>query len=331
MIQVELRLGGLISMAGKQIAFGQTLALLDAIEATRSVSGAAQQLGLSYRTVWDRVEALQAAFGEPMVAKTKGHGSTLTEAGLRLRQALGAVLRGFDAPLAEAEAALTHRLEEFTRAVARRVKVAVSHDPLLLDTLDTLAGTFDALTMGSSDAVAALLGGEVELAGFHFGTQSNEPPPGSVFRTLFGDERFVVQPLMRRQQGLMLAAGNPLGIRSIHDLCSTRARFINRQKGSGTRLWFDRLLAEAGLSTSQVRSYTAEEFTHQAVAAMVASGAADVGMGVRPAADKFGLAFVPLGQETYFIAAARGQEERIDELRRSIATRVDQVAGYAFP
>lgn len=331
MIHVELRLGGLISIAGKQIAFGQTLALLDAIVATRSVSGAAQQLGLSYRTVWDRVEALQGAFGQPLVAKTKGHGSTLTEAGLRLREALGVVLRGFEAPLSEAQAALTRQLEEITRAVARRVKVAVSHDPLLLDALDTMADTFDALTMGSSDAVAALLDGEVDLAGFHFGTESNDPPPGSVFRTLFGNEDFVVQPLLRRQQGLMLAADNPLRIRSIYDLCSTRARFINRQKGSGTRLWFDRLLAEAGLSASQVQSYTAEEFTHQAVAAMVASGAADVGMGVRPAADKFGLAFVPLGQETYFIAAARGQEERVEQLRRSIARRVDHVAGYAPP
>lgn len=331
MIQVELRLGGLISIAGKQIAFGQTLALLDAIVATRSVSGAAQQLGLSYRTVWDRVEALQAAFGQPLVTKTKGHGSTLTETGLRLREALGAVLRGFETPLSVAEAALTRQLEAITQTATRRVRAAVSHDPLLLEALGTMADTFDAATMGSSDAVAALLDGTVELAGFHFGMESNEPPPGSVFRALLSDERFVVTPLLRRQQGLMLAADNPLRIRSIRDLCSTRARFINRQKGSGTRLWFDRLLAEAGLFASQVQSYTAEEFTHQAVAAMVASGAADAGMGVRPAADKFGLSFIPLGQEMYFIAAARGRQERVEQLARLVAQRVSQMAGYSLP
>ena len=331
MLGVELRLGGLISIQGKQIAFGQTLALLDAIVATRSVSGAAQRLELSYRTVWDRVEALQAAFGQPLVVKTKGHGSTLSPTGLQLREALGAVLRDFEAPLASAEASLTQQLEAIIHAAPGRAKAAVSHDPLLLEALGAMTHTIDATTMGSSDAVAALLGGEVELAGFHFGMQSHEPPPGSVFRTLFDDERFAVTPLFRREQGLMLAAGNPLQIRSIRDLCSTHARFVNRQKGSGTRLWFDRLLTEAGLSSSQVQSYTMEEFTHQAVAAMVASGAADAGMGVRPAAEKFGLSFVPLGQETYFIAAAHGQQERVNALTTFVAGHVSRMAGYARP
>ena len=331
MVQVELRLGGLIEVRGRQVAVGQTFALLDAVEAARSVSGAARRLGLSYRTAWDRVEALQAAFGQPLVVKTKGHGSALSPAGLRLRDALGAVLRTFEAPLSEAQASLARQIGALVGDVVPALRAAVSHDPLLLALLAGLAEPIDAATTGSAEAAARLIAGEVELAGLHFGTLAFEPPPGSVFCALSHDDRFVVTPLLRREQGLMLAAGNPLGIGSLADLVATQARLINRQKGSGTRLWLDRLLAQAGLAAARLRGYADEEFTHQAVAAVVASGAADAGMGVRPAAEQFGLDFVPLGHETYFIVARRGLEARIEGLRTAAAQRAQGTGGYAPP
>ena len=194
-----------------------------------------------------------------------------------------------------------------------------------------MTDTVDVATMGSSDAVAKLLESEVDMAGFHFGMESPAPPPGSVFSLLFEEDRFKVMPLLRGQQGLMLATNNPLQIRSIRDLCSIRARFINRQRGSGTRLWFDRLLAEEGLSPFKVRGYAVEEFTHQAIAAVVASGAADVGMGVRAAAEQFGLSFIPLGHEIYFVAARRGLDGHLEGLMAAVKARVSQIAGYALP
>jgi putative molybdopterin biosynthesis protein len=78
---VELRLGGLIKVNGRDIPVGQTLAILDAVAHDRSVSGAAERLGVSYRSAWGRVLVLEEAFGQPLVHKIKGHGSVLTSLG----------------------------------------------------------------------------------------------------------------------------------------------------------------------------------------------------------------------------------------------------------
>lgn len=112
MTRVELRLDGLISLpGGAEIALRRTFALLDGIERERSVRGAAARMGVSYRAAWGGIGALEAAAGgRPLVVKTKGHGSTLTEAGKALRDALGGVLDQFEAPLAQAGQALEHRL-----------------------------------------------------------------------------------------------------------------------------------------------------------------------------------------------------------------------------
>lgn len=330
MVRVELKLGGVISVNGGEIAPGPTFALLDAIRTTSSVSGAADRLRLSYRTAWGRVEALQMALGHTLVTKTKGHGSKLSPAGLGLCDALGAVLQEFEGPLAAAEASLARRLAGLVEATTPRLRVAVSHDPLVLDVLGAMADAVDVATTGSSDAVAKLFAGEVDVAGFHFGGVSPQPPPGSVFTPLFNKDSFTILSLFRREQGLILAADNPLQIRSLGDLCSTGARLVNRQRGSGTRLWFDRLLAEAGLSASSIRGYGVEEFTHQAVAAVVASGAADTGMGVRAAAERFGLSFVQLGLETYFFAAPRSVEDRLDVLVAAVRSQVAETTGYGL-
>ena len=91
----------------------------------------------------------------------------------------------------------------------------------------------------------------------------------------------------------MLARGNPARVHAFRDLARKRLRFVNRQSGSGTRLLIDRLLADEGVDPAALVGYCDEEFTHPAVAATVASGAADAGFGLRAAAAEYGLAFVP--------------------------------------
>ena len=102
-----------------------------------------------------------------------------------------------------------------------------------------------------------------------------------------------------------MAAGNPEGIESISDLAEKRVRFVNRQLSSGTRLIFDHLLEQAGIAVDQIQGYTTEEFTHLAVAAIVASGAADAGFGIEAAAHRFGLYFMPMVRENYWFALNR--------------------------
>lgn len=320
-MRVRLRLDGVV-MAGTEIGLLPTHALLDALLATRSVSGAAVRLGVSYRTAWDRIGALQAAFGCGLVAKVKGHGSSLTPEGARLHGALDAVLRRYDGAFVEAEAGLAAALAELGAGPARRLTLAASHDPTLFEALAGMAATIAATTTGSAEAVAKLLAGTVDLAGFHFG--AGAAPADSPFADVHADPAFAVVALFRREQGLLLPPGNPHGIRSVPDIAAAGVRFVNRQRGSGTRLWFDRLLAAAGLAPQAIHGYEIEEFTHQAVAAVIASGAAGAGMGVRAAADRFGLAFVPLGLETYYLAtrAAEDGAVRLDRIAAELRARL---------
>jgi molybdate-binding protein len=119
----------------------------------------------------------------------------------------------------------------------------------------------------------------------------------------------------------MLASGNPLGIRGICDLPATKARLINRQRGSGTRLAFDELLRTSGVVADTVTGYNTEEFTHLAVGGTVAGGLADVGFGVKAAASQFGLDFIPLIRENYFFAC------RNETLERAAAQRFVAMLG----
>jgi molybdate-binding protein len=125
-----------------------------------------------------------------------------------------------------------------------------------------------------------------------------------------------------REQGLILGRGNPAGVRSFGDIAKKRLRFINRQPGSGTRLLVDALLAAARLQAADINGYGAEEFTHGAVAATVASGGADAGLGLRAAAAEYGLPFVPLVRERYLVAIRTKELEHppVVAFRRMLAT-----------
>jgi molybdate-binding protein len=140
-----------------------------------------------------------------------------------------------------------------------------------------------------------------------------------------------------RWQGLIVARRNPRGIRSLADLARKPARFVNRQAGSGTRLLFDALLATERIRPAQIHGYRHEEFTHAAVAAMIASGAADCAFGIEAAAALHGLAFVPLASERYFLAmhegtARSGARQLLDALAsRWFRGAVRTLAGYTLP
>jgi molybdate transport repressor ModE-like protein len=325
-MRVNLRLGGLITINGREVALGQSHALLDGIAQERSVRGAADRLGLSYRSAWGRLTVLNDAFGQPVAVKIKGHGSTLTQFGVTLREALGETLKMFEASLAHEERALERRLAVLAGTAPLRVRMAISHDPLLMNVLGDMA-EIETAVVGSREAVERLLAGRADAAGFHAGEMdvTNAPPYDALFR----DHELVVRPLFSREQGFMLAAGNPLSIRSIDDIARTGARFVNRQRGSGTRLWFDRLIERAHISPADIVGYAQEEFTHQAVAAVIASGAADAGMGVRAVAERFGLGFVTVGDEIYHLAGRRELAELMDRLAEKLSQELGKAVGYA--
>jgi molybdenum cofactor synthesis domain-containing protein len=153
--------------------------------------------------------------------------------------------------------------------------------------------------VGSLGGLMALRQGRSHLGGSHMlDPETNTYNVPFIQRHLDGVPLKLIN-LAWREQGLMVAPGNPKNIRTIQDLTRAGVRFINRQRGAGTRLLLDYLLKENSLSAAQVQGYEREEYTHMAVAVNVASGTADVGLGILAAARALGLDFIPLLPERY--------------------------------
>ncbi len=301
-VSIVLGLGGTLRIGPNTLSVSDLTVVFEAIGRTRSVQGLADALGLSYRAAWARLQAYEAALGRPLVRKTRGHGTELTAFGAGLAAAFSAAADGLSAGFGRETRVVEHRLRTLLSDRAAPLTLAASHDPLLVEVL--AAHEDIALSvMGSSAAVTQLLQGQAEAAGFHCGALVPEAA-GAPFSAVTPGAGLVAHPLFAREQGLLLAPGNPLGIRTLADLAAAGVRYVNRQKASGTRQWFDRLLAEAGLPPAAIAGYANEEFTHQAVAATIACGAADAGLGVRAAADRLGLEFLSVGWETYYLAAS---------------------------
>ncbi|MCY3716602.1 MAG: molybdopterin biosynthesis protein [Chloroflexi bacterium] len=199
-----------------------------------------------------------------------------------------------------------------------------SHDPLLelLATHLRLSGggRLVSVNVGSLGGLLALRRGEAHLAGTHLFDPESGSYNTSYVRRYLDEESVQLVTFAHREQGLMLAPGNPLDIQSISDL--RRARFINRQRGAGTRVLLDYLLARQGIEPAEVAGYAHEEHSHLAVAAAVADGIGDCGMGLRGAAEALSLDFIGLDWERFDLAIPR-RFMRLERMQALLATLRD--------
>jgi putative molybdopterin biosynthesis protein len=216
-----------------------------------------------------------------------------------------AAREGHDAG-AEVEVRLLRDLD----AVERTIVAIGSHDPVLDLAASMLRAhdprqTLVSGTVGSLGGLVALRDGLCHVSGCHLlDPETGEYTLPWIERVLPGRAVDVIR-LVEREQGLIVAAGNPLAIAGLGDL--TRLRYVNRQRGAGTRVLLDHELARAGIDTASVDGYEREEPTHLAVAAAVAAGRADTGLGVLAAARAFGLGFVPVAREPFDLVMMPGE------------------------
>lgn len=166
--------------------------------------------------------------------------------------------------------------------------------------------------VGSLGGILALRKGEAHFAGIHLLDPETGDYNRSYIERLLPGRDIVLMNLVYRTQGLMVAKGNPLNLTKLEDLARPSIRFINRQGGSGTRVLLDYLLKQKGISKEDILGYEREEFTHLNVAVGVASGSADVGLGIQSAAQSLGLDFIPIGEERYDLAIPA---EYLEDLR----------------
>ena len=189
--------------------------------------------------------------------------------------------------------------------------------------------------VGSMGGIMAIKRGEAHLGGTHLLDQESGIYNISFIKRFLADMGLHLVNLCYREQGFIVAPGNPLKIETFGDIVSARHSFINRQKGAGTRLLTDKVLGDSGLDPEQIPGYDHEEYTHMNVAAAVSGGSADVGMGIRAAAQALGLDFVPIAEERYdlIIPNAFIDDPKIEvalELlnNRSFRSDIEKLGGY---
>ena len=159
--------------------------------------------------------------------------------------------------------------------------------------------------VGSLGGLIALRRGEAHLAGSHLLDEESGEYNVAYVKRLLGDKEMVIVNLVYREQGLMVAKGNPKRLSNLADLRRQGVSFINRQRGAGTRVLLDFKLKEMGIDPAQIDGYERTAFTHLAVAAAIASGTADAGLGIVAAARALDLDFVPLLKERYDLVIPR--------------------------
>lgn len=179
-----------------------------------------------------------------------------------------------------------------------------SHDPLLDELGDMMHIENNRVFMssahvGSMGGIMAIRRGEAHAAGCHLLDTATGQYNLSFIHKYFPKADVKLVRCVGRQQGMMVAPGNPLGIREFKDIAREGVRYVNRQKGSGTRILTDYLCSQEKLDTSAIYGYDREELTHTSVAAQIVSGSADAGMGIYSAAKLYGLDFIPICIEEY--------------------------------
>ncbi|MGG2200869.1 molybdopterin biosynthesis protein [Paenibacillus validus] len=225
--------------------------------------------------------------------------------------------------------------------IDRTTVITGSHD-LSVDVLHTLLRKehpdrfLVSSHVGSMSGILAIQKGEAHAAGIHlFDEESGTYNVPYIEKHLKGHDVVLIQ-LVYREQGWILPKGNPLGIRCMEDLVKPHVTYINRQRGAGTRLLFDYLLKKEGLSREAVYGYDREAINHLSIAAAVAGGAADVGLGIYSAAQAMGLDFIPVAEERYdllmtkrFYDSPEGQMLVHVIQSESFKTEMEALGGYS--
>ena len=219
--------------------------------------------------------------------------------------------------------------------------VAIGSHDMTLDLLgsllhrDNAALSLASANVGSLGGLQALRREEAHLAGTHLLDEDTGEYNIPYIRRVLGDSEVVVVNLTYRDQGLIVPKGNPENIRTLSDLSREDVSFVNRQRGSGTRLLLDYELKLAGISVESIKGYDRDEYTHTGVAAAVASGIASVGLGILAAAMALDLDFVPLLKERYDLVIPRRYYESqllqplLQIIRRSdFQEQVTNLGGY---
>jgi putative molybdopterin biosynthesis protein len=155
------------------------------------------------------------------------------------------------------------------------------------------------LPIGSLDGLIALRQGFAHISGCHLFDPETDQYNSPFIKHFFPDQPVTTITLAHRVQGMIVAAGNPKGISNLDDLVREDITFINRNRGSGTRIWLEYRLRDRGIKLESISGYAQVTNSHSGISHAISTGAADVGIGLFAAADEKGLDFIPIFEEQY--------------------------------
>ena len=240
----------------------------------------------------------------------------------------------------EAGNAVQVRLLRAEEDIKNMVVVTGSHDPLIDEVADMLSGKYkDSFVasshVGSMGGIMAIKRREAHIGGIHMLDESTGTYNVPYIKKYLDEKDIVLIECVQRVQGLLVKKGNPKGIQVFSDIANEGLSYVNRQKGSGTRILCDYLASNANIEHGSVDGYDREEYTHTGVAAIVAAGSADVGLGIYSAAKLYDLDFIPICDEQYDLLVLKQAMElpsvgRFIEILKSVEfkTRMDVLGGY---
>ncbi len=295
--------------SGEVFALGEVLRLLAAIDAMGHIAGACRACEVSYRHAWGVLRHAEKEFGMPLLETSRRQGSKLTDFAKHLLWANRRVDARLTPTLESMASELQEELESLYPESRQRLRLHASHG-FAVEGLIHLANNQDLSPVElryrtAIEGLASLNRGECDLAGFQVPMGEYEAPILQHYSSWLDPDRHCLIYLARRKTGLFVQPGNPKNILAVADLVKPDVRFVNRQVGSSTRLLVGLILERLQIQSNRIQGYDSSEFTHLAIAAHVASGMADVGIGVETAAWRCGLEFIPLAQERYFFAVQR--------------------------
>ncbi|MDR5772271.1 MULTISPECIES: substrate-binding domain-containing protein [unclassified Caballeronia] len=323
MVDVECRAELILRDAdGRETSLSAVVPLLKLVSQTGSIANAASAKGLSYRHAWGLLREIEARLGGALIRKSRGRGSVLSELGESVLRAQRVCGDRLETPLQSVASDVANELNRKLASGLAQVRIHASHGyavATLVHALGEQRVPVDIKYRESYEAVSALARGECELAGFHLPIGPFRATCAESYRPYLDAGKHQLIRLTRRTQGLFVPKGNPKRVTGLRDLARSDVRFVNRQPGSGTRMLLDLSLRGVGVDPDQINGYATTELTHSAIAAFVASGMADLGFGVQPAAQHFALDFIPIIDEDYFFACERS---RLNEARLATVLRV---------
>lgn len=202
----------------------------------------------------------------------------------------------------EAGEKVTVRLLTDRKSIENALIITGSHDPIIDEIADMLKNSGYAFNVssshvGSMGAITAIKNGQAHLGAIHLLDEESGEYNTAYVEKYFPSGEAVLVKGVNRIQGLMVQKGNPKNIKEFADV--SKCRYVNRQRGSGTRILCDHLIGKNGMNARDIEGYANEEFTHTAVAALISSGNADAGLGIFSAAKMYGLDFIPICNEEY--------------------------------